>query len=216
MGGPGSGRRAPGLDPAAWPKEPGGRAKGESSKAFEAFRIFRDLGATRRLSDVAAQTGKSEALYARWSARWDWRRRAAEWDELQDATARRAVLQEIEQMHKRHAQMAVSVLNKVAARLMGRDHEGNVVPTLDPSKLTARDVGNLLEIGVKLERLARGEAESRTEHVGRIDTEQTTRHTVELPDDDRTAAIIAALSESGVLPPGVADSALAPKREDPQ
>jgi hypothetical protein len=47
--------------------------RGESAKAYTAFRRFRDLGPSRSLAGV-------RAIERRWSWRWRWSQRAAAWD----------------------------------------------------------------------------------------------------------------------------------------
>ena len=49
------------------------RISGESTKAYEAFRRFRDAGPTRSLAGA-------RAIERRWSWRWRWAERATEWD----------------------------------------------------------------------------------------------------------------------------------------
>ena len=47
------------------------RLENESSRAFEAFSAYRDLGPQRSLAKVAETLGKSKALMERWSAKHD-------------------------------------------------------------------------------------------------------------------------------------------------
>ncbi len=63
------------------------RQLGESRKAFDAFRRYRDMGPTRSLTRVGQELGKSRALMARWSSRWRWVERAESWDDQQDRVA---------------------------------------------------------------------------------------------------------------------------------
>lgn len=48
------------------------RQEGESSKAFEAFVIYRDMGAKRTFTAVADTLHKSCTLIRRWKEQWDW------------------------------------------------------------------------------------------------------------------------------------------------
>jgi len=50
------------------------RRSGESGKAYEAFRRFRDAGPGRLLAGA-------RPIERRWSARWRWAERAAAWDD---------------------------------------------------------------------------------------------------------------------------------------
>lgn len=60
---------------AIWDMQPG-----ETSKAYEAFRQYRDLGVTRSLSDVSAMLHKSVTVLGRWSRANRWVERAAAFD----------------------------------------------------------------------------------------------------------------------------------------
>jgi hypothetical protein len=51
----------------AWSRQPD-----ESARAFEAFELYRDMGAERSLAKVGRELGKSTALMERWSATHDW------------------------------------------------------------------------------------------------------------------------------------------------
>lgn len=78
------------------------RLPDESSKAFHAFSLYRDMGPTRSLQKVALELPKSLPLIKRWCARHDWvsrvrafedrnemiRREAREVAEREDAAAR--------------------------------------------------------------------------------------------------------------------------------
>lgn len=59
------------------PWEPQGK---ESSVAYQAFAEYRDLGPDRSLDQVGRKLGKSQALMERWSSKYDWVKRAREFD----------------------------------------------------------------------------------------------------------------------------------------
>ena len=52
----------------------------ESNKAYEAFCIYRDLGAGRTLKAVARKLQKSYTIIRRWKVEWNWGERAGAWD----------------------------------------------------------------------------------------------------------------------------------------
>ena len=68
-------------------RKPWERQKGETRKAYEAFVIYRDLGGTRTLQQVAKKLTKSETLIRGWSAKWDWLNRVAAYEESVRAEA---------------------------------------------------------------------------------------------------------------------------------
>jgi hypothetical protein len=59
---------------------PWDRQPGESSPAFEAFRVYRDAGPRRSLRRVAADVRKSRSLIFRWSSSHGWVARVEAWD----------------------------------------------------------------------------------------------------------------------------------------
>jgi hypothetical protein len=73
------------------PREIYQRMSDESSKAYEAFALYRDTGINRSTDDVARRLGKSSALIQRWSSVYNWVERAAAWDDHVDTQARKKV-----------------------------------------------------------------------------------------------------------------------------
>ena len=127
------------------------RQFGESRKAFEAFAVYRDMGATRSQERVARELGKSAQLMARWSAMWNWVERVVAWVDEQDRQARVAQSEAVVKMNERHAKLAAALTGKVIEKLQ-------VVTPADIEKMTLVSLSRLLEVGVKVERQARGEA----------------------------------------------------------
>lgn len=68
------------------------RRQGESAKAYQAFVIYRDLGAERSTSKVAQKLSKSEQLIRRWSAKHEWQQRVEAWDAEQQSHADEVLL----------------------------------------------------------------------------------------------------------------------------
>ena len=131
-----------GNTPKPWELQPE-----ETSKAYEAFCEYRDMGTQRSLSKVADKLQKSGTLIGRWSGAYNWVERAAAWDNEQDRIARNAQLEEIKKMRKRHADLASAMLVK-AARALQR---------LPDDEIKAGDVSRMVETASKLERLSRGD-----------------------------------------------------------
>jgi len=75
------------------------RQDGETVKAFEAFKVYRDLGPERSLAKVAeiryGKTTSNARQVARWSSRFDWVERAAAWDDYHEMI-RREIIEECE------------------------------------------------------------------------------------------------------------------------
>jgi len=71
---------------------PDEQLRGESAKAYQAFRAFLGLGPDRTISAAVRLLGKAESLVRGWAARHDWRHRAWLYDReesRQDETAMR-------------------------------------------------------------------------------------------------------------------------------
>lgn len=127
--------------------DPWERREDESTKAFEAFCKYRDMGIQRSVRKVARELSKSETLMARWSTTYDWVDRAAAWDSEQDRIARQQQLEDIKKMRKRHAGLANTMLLKAAEALQH----------LQPDEVKATDISRMVDIASRLERISRGD-----------------------------------------------------------
>lgn len=119
----------------------------ETPKPFEAFCVYRDLGPGRSLAQVAEKLQKSDTLIGRWSGAYDWVKRATAWDAEQDRVARKAQLDEIVKMRKRHARIAEKALDKVSAAL----------EKVQEDNMSNSDIARLMDVASKLERISRGD-----------------------------------------------------------
>lgn len=131
--------------------QPWERREEESTKAYEAFCIYRDMGRERSLSKVAEKLQKSFTLMGRWSREHGWVDRAAKWDDEQDRIEREQAQKEqakaIRDMRKRHADLAQAMLIK-SARALARIPDDEIKPG---------DVSRMVDIASKLERISRGD-----------------------------------------------------------
>lgn len=127
-------------------RKPWDRQPGESRQAHAALRAYLELGPTRSHVAVARELGKSATLVARWSARWGWQVRTEAYDRHLDRARDAAAIAAREEMGRRHADLAMQMLDAVAQRLS----------TLDGDRLRPADLARLVEVAVRVERLARG------------------------------------------------------------
>mgnify|MGYP001060969943 CR=1 FL=1 len=128
--------------------QPWERLKGESSKAYHAFCIYRDLGPDRSIDKAMAQAGKkNRRTWADWSRTFNWVERAQAYDDYVEQEKRKEKEKEIMDMARRHATLAMAFQEKVAKALQ----------SIDPSELSPRDLPRWLEVATTLERLSRGE-----------------------------------------------------------
>lgn len=110
----------------------------ETSRAYDAFREWRDLGPTRRLADVGGKLGTLRD----WSLRYRWVERAQAWD---------AELYRIEDARRLEALRAMDELHGRAARELIRAALRSLAE-LGP--LTPHQAARFLDLGTRLERAA--------------------------------------------------------------
>lgn len=145
------------------PRQPWSQRADETSRSFAAFLAYRDLGPSRTLANVCdsgppagankVEGGRSVGAVRTWSARYDWGDRARAYDDWLDRESVKDQVQQVKDMRRRHAIFGQLAVQKAGERL--REIEG--------TRLTIREAAILLELGVKIERLARGEV---TERIG--------------------------------------------------
>lgn len=93
--------------------KPWSRQVGETSKAYAAFEVYRDLGSERSTRRTAEALGKSEALINGWSAKHGWPERARAWDSVPSETLAEAYAEMAARIAAQHDRLAT----KLAARL---------------------------------------------------------------------------------------------------
>lgn len=134
----------------------------ESSKSYYHFTLYRDMGIERSLRKLASDakcTSKLRQLM-RWSSRYNWWDRAAEYDGYLDRLGRFEQEKSRRKMLDRHANIAILGQSAVVTTL-----ERTVKDLSDDpqKKLNLQDAARLLDIAVKVERLSRGEPSEITE-----------------------------------------------------
>lgn len=135
--------------------------KGERAKAFEAFKVYRDLGPSRTLSDVAMILGKEPPYVGQLSKRWQWVQRARAWDVAEDRRANEARLKAREEMEQRHIELAcgMQVLALEAIqRLADKAQKDAADGVLNPDTVV-----KFVKAATELERLSRGSPSEITE-----------------------------------------------------
>lgn len=127
------------------------RLKDETTKQYEAFCVYRDLGTDRSLRAVAEKLGKSEQLMSRWSAKNHWVDRSTAWDDEQERiereTAQKEQAKAIREMRKKHADLASAMLLKAARALK----------KIPDDEIKAGDMTRMVDVASKLERISRGD-----------------------------------------------------------
>lgn len=121
-------------------RTPWDRLPDETSKAYAAFRSFRDLGPKRRIVDCPGATPRMARL---WAKRHHWTARATAWDDESARVEDLDRLDALRSMHGNHARAARVLQSFALSALQG----------LDAGTVSAADVARLFELGAKLERL---------------------------------------------------------------
>ena len=141
------------------------RREGESGPAYEALRLYLDLGASRSLRAVGQKLGKSRALIDRWSSCWDWSERAASYDAFlyvqAEVAKEKALKSEAEKWARRQLEAADQLFEKAQAMLewpLARRVTKDGQTIIEPVRWGMRDAGTLADTAIKLARLALGQA----------------------------------------------------------
>jgi hypothetical protein len=131
------------------------RQTGETVKAYRAFEVYRDTDLMKRsFAATAREIERNISQVKDWSRRWRWTDRTDAFDREMSTRSLAKQIREIEEMNERHARIAVTMLNKIAQRLVGDDVNG--IAAIDLNRLSAQDLARLSEVAVKIERLGRG------------------------------------------------------------
>jgi hypothetical protein len=125
----------------AWERRPH-----ESAKAYAGFVYYRDLGDQRGITAVAQALHKSRGLIGRWSARWRWVERVAEFDQHVDH------LRLIE--NERARRSALARQSRIASRILDKCEAG--LTTLDGHSLKPLELSRLFATAANVERHALG------------------------------------------------------------
>lgn len=143
----------------------------ETDTAYAAFCVYRDEGPRRSLRQAARDYYRLQDLPERhgpdggklgqvtaWSGRNDWRSRAASYDHHLDRMRRIEHADEVKEMARRHAAVANVAIARGTERLRA----------MTAAELTPREAIVLIDLGVRIERLTRGQATEITAEDSRI------------------------------------------------
>lgn len=98
------------------------------------------------------------------SAKWDWVRRCEAYDAHVDRMNREANEAAIRKMKQDHALLAQQMIRKATRRLL----------TMPDDEITAAELARMVDVGVKVERLSRGESTENqaVTHSGEVEVKQ--------------------------------------------
>jgi hypothetical protein len=132
-----------------WDRQPG-----ESPKAFNAFRLYRDAMEKRTLAKVAETLGCSSTNVERWARRWAWTQRTYEFDLVEEEKFREQMARDRVAHRRRQIQIGQAVQIVAVAGL--REWQMKLDQKL-PLNLDPDEVAKLLKLGDELETRGLGE-----------------------------------------------------------
>ncbi len=216
MGGKGSGSKPVEFDPASG-VDPWERQPGETGKAFAAFAEYRKMGPERAIRKVVQAVGQKDryaSVLEKWSARWGWVTRAAEWDSYEDRREREAVLEVAEKKaveRVRVAQLMVDVSAKSLfmwnevlnhAMTVGKKakedalNAGAVVPSPPSPPISPNDTQRLADAGMKLVQLLEGKPTDIREQRQQITVEERRKGIQQLVGNPKLRAAMKQVAEA--------------------
>ncbi len=148
-----------------WERQPG-----ESVQAFEAFKIYRDLGLKRSNQEVCKQLSKSRQLISRWKAAWNWDERVRAYDNALEKEAHKEAVKNLKDMTSRHIRISVQ-LQKKALEALER---------MNVEDMSPRDIREYIKLATELERLNRTSAAMENE----LETCETTSVDIYMPEKE--------------------------------
>lgn len=135
------------------------RQPNESSKAYERFCLYRDMGVCRSLRKLAADLALNVSTLAEISKKYSWQTRVAEFDDFIEKATQHSQLAQVRTMKRRQIALALRAQKAAALGLkkLIREIEAN------QAKLKPEGLAKLLDSGCRLERLNRDEPEQSLE-----------------------------------------------------
>ena len=118
----------------------------------------------RSLRKTAEAMGMNKRTIANQSAKWDWVRRCEAYDAHVDRMNREANEAAIRKMKQDHALLAQQMIRKATRRLL----------TMPDDEISAAELARIVDVGVKVERLSRGESTENqaVTHTGEVEVKR--------------------------------------------
>jgi hypothetical protein len=124
--------------------QPWDRMVGEPTKAYAAFRKFRDLPPSQRggVATIGEAAGFSERRCRQLAIEWMWHERTEAWDDACHRIEDTERLDAIRQMHANHRRAGRAAMMKAVQALQA----------LNPETMGPAHIARLMELGARLER----------------------------------------------------------------
>ena len=164
----------------------------ETSRQYEAFCIYRNMGPERSILKVAQEwsIGGHTSKLKEWSSKYHWVERASAYDEHIDEIKRARNEEAIIEMSARHADYSLQIQEKAIEALRFINHED-----LKPNEFI-----KWLDIAIKIERLSRGvptENIKQENEFKEVRNDSITKENLERPEIRRKAnQLIRAIADS--------------------
>jgi hypothetical protein len=166
--------------------------KKESAKAYEAFKTYLELGASRSLEMVSQKLGKSKTICDRWSRTHQWVKRALAYDQhiaaIQEKAIEKEAVREAIDWHRERARIRSEALENGKllidkARQMLKFPIAQTViedgrTIIKPARWSMADAAKFVETADKLQRLA-AEMETSNSKVTIEDARETYERLIE-------------------------------------
>jgi hypothetical protein len=166
--------------------------KKESAKAYEAFKTYLELGASRSLEMVSQKLGKSKTICDRWSRTHQWVKRALAYDQhiaaIQEKAIEKEAVREAIDWHRERARIRSEALENGRllvdkARQMLKFPIAQTViedgrTIIKPARWSMADAAKFVETADKLQRLA-AEMETSNSKVTIEDARETYERLIE-------------------------------------
>ena len=118
---------------------------GESSQAFAAFRVYRDMGPERNIHKAAeTKQGGKYSVWRNYASKYRWRERAADFDRNTERLKQEEVRKTVEAQGEMHRKVTGKMLEVVYKKL----------DTMNPEDLTQGNVNEWAQTAIKAEREA--------------------------------------------------------------
>jgi hypothetical protein len=196
----------PETDKKAWDRLPN-----ESTKAYAAFVVYRDLGIKRSLrlatDEIYGEGSLNIRLLEKWSVRHRWVSRVDSYDAQLESTSRQAVEHERIERAKRHARLGLKLQEVGERRLRAKDFRA----------VSVRDTIQAIRTGVELERRAKGD--DRPEPAAPATVNINVLQQISDEVSQHRARIIGELMErmrSGTIPPKEVECLPSPPPPEPE
>lgn len=168
------------------------RLPSETSRSYELFCVYRNLGPERSLTKARESTERipSVARLKILSRKWNWVERCREYDDFLEHQDRLRQEKERRQMRERHSKIAVlgqNIAVKGLERLLAKVQD-------DQQAVAPADLTRLFDTSVKVERLSRGEPTEieKSEHTGSLDIQAKYRA---MTPEERRAEMVKVLRD---------------------